>query len=249
MDRGRNRLSDSFHARFEVVLAETAELKDAVYRVRHAVYCEEFGFEPTTSAQREIDRYDACATALLIRDLHDAQFIACARIVHTNPLAPDEPLPFEIATKGRLHQEMVTADPVPRSQVGEISRLAVVSRYRRRRTDAGSPAPLSDDDFKEGPSSRFPFILAGLYLGIMAAAQLEGLVRLYMLTEERLARHINRVGVKVVPIGELVEHRGPRLPSMIDVPAVTAGFPGPIKPMYEQIRAKIAQSFPMAALS
>ena len=241
LHRGWNKLSQSFRSRFEVVVAQSEPLRDAVYRVRHVVYCEEFAFERPSSKQREVDRYDAHSTALLVRDLLASDFIACARIIHANPDEPDDPLPFEIATKGKLDRALLETQPIPRALVGEISRLAVVSQFRRRRTDANTPAPLSEHDFSEGESSRFPFILAGLYLGIVALAQIEGLERLYLLTEARLAAHIRRIGVDITPIGEPVEHRGSRIPSMLEVSKVTAGISGYIRPLYEAIHDGIAR--------
>lgn len=238
MHKGWNKLSETFHARFEVVPAVDDALRRAVYRVRHDVYCQEFGFERPNSEKQEVDRFDQHSTALLVRDIVDNQYIACARIVRARPDSQLEPLPFELVTNGHLH-EWLKQDPVSRREVGEISRLAVAAQFRRRRTDIG-PAPLSEHDFSQGHSAqRFPFIMAGLYLGLLALAQLQGLTRLYLLSEARLANHLGRLGVEITQIGEPVEHRGIRVPSMIRVPTVVAALHGFIRPLYDEIHAAI----------
>src|SRR5581483_1155999 len=226
LHHGWQKLVESFQARFEVVPANSDSLRDEVYRVRHRVYCEEFRFERISEDGLERDQYDHCSTSILIRDVPAGEFIACARIVHTNPCSPADPLPFEVATQGRLNESLLCSRPVNRASVGEISRLAVVSRYRRRKGDAGSPAPLSHEDFSEAPGSRFPFILAGLYVGILASASIEKMQRLYLLSEARLATHIGRIGVGIIPIGEPIEYRGMRIPSMIEVAEVTTALRG-----------------------
>lgn len=240
MHKGWNKLGETFHARFQVVPALDDGLRRAVYRVRHAVYCEEFGFEQTNSEQLETDHFDADSTAILIRDRPANQYIACARIVHVSDSSPDEPLPFELVTAGRLYS-WLAEDHVERVRVGEISRLAVASQFRRRRTDVG-PAPLSEHDFAYGGAvQRFPFIMAGLYLGLLAVADLQGLERLYLLTEQRLANHLARLGVEITQIGEPVEHRGLRVPSMIRVQSVVAGLQGFVRPLYAEIHDGISR--------
>lgn len=206
--------------------------------MRHAVYCEEFGFEKTNSDQLEMDQFDQNSTAILIKDIVQNQFIACARIVHVSPVSPHDPLPFEIVTAGHLFPS-VAEDKTDRRRIGEISRLAVTSQFRRRRTDVG-PAPLSEHDFAYGGAvQRFPFIMAGLYLGLLAVADLEGLERLYLLTEQRLASHLSRLGVEITQVGDPVEHRGLRVPSVIQVRSVVSALQGFVRPLYAEIRAQM----------
>lgn len=241
LHKGWNKLSETFHARFKVAVALDSGLQREVYRVRHAVYCEEFGFEETNTEQLEMDQFDDNSTAILIKDITNNQYIACARIVHVSPASPSDPLPFEIVTAGHLYR-WVAEDTTERRRVGEISRLAVTSQFRRRRTDVG-PAPLSEHDFAYGGAvQRFPFIMAGLYLGLLAVADIEGLDRLYLLTEQRLANHLSRLGVEITQVGDPVEHRGLRVPSVIQVRSVVSALQGFVRPLYDEIHGEIAHS-------
>ena len=88
-------LGKSYKQFFEIVPAYSDALKDAVYRIRHQVYCEELAFEPQRPDRREFDAYDAQSLHLLIRSIHTKEFIGCTRIVLTRPADPHYPLPFE----------------------------------------------------------------------------------------------------------------------------------------------------------
>jgi N-acyl amino acid synthase of PEP-CTERM/exosortase system len=115
----------------------------------------------------------------------------------------------------------------------------VISKYRRRKGEARRPAGISDSDFGTPDRPRFPYITVGLYLGMIAQARRQGVERLLLLTEVRLASHLSRLGVRVQRIGGAVEHRGSRVPSMIMVDEVIAGFGTFVRPLYEVIADEI----------
>src|SRR5215813_7117572 len=174
-------IGEGFRARFEVIPALTEALKDQTYRIRHSVYCEDLGFEPLKHDGREIDQYDAHATGLLIRHIQSGEFIGCARLIRPRPDALNDPLPFELTCGPALDRALIDAEQVSRSQIAEISRLAIISKFRRRKGEALLPAPLSDNDIGKGPTPRVPYILLGLYLGIIAVGELQGVERLFLL--------------------------------------------------------------------
>lgn len=232
--KGEDDLGRGFRTRFEIVPAVTDELKEHTYRLRHSVYVEDLRFEPARDDRRETDADDARAKAILLRHIGLGEFIACARLIRTSE-DPARPLPFERVCAATLDHDRLRADAVERGTVAEASRLAVISKFRRREGEAPVPAPLDDRDFGDLHFPRFPYLIIGLYLGIVALARLEGIRRLYLLTEPRLAEHLSRLGVEVVQIGGPVEHRGTRIPSMIDVDAVVGKLNRYVRPMYDEI--------------
>lgn len=237
VQQSQSPLGENFRTRFEVVPGLTEALRDAAYRLRHAVYCQDLGFEPLQPDGREVDRYDAQSTPLLVRHVPTAEFVACARLVRADPGAPDAPLPFELTCRDVLDTALLHAQPMPRQRIAEVSRLAVISKFRRRKGESRTPVGLSDGDFEAG---RFPYILIGLYLGVVALGALQGVERLYLLSEPRLASHFSRLGVQIVQIGGPVEHRGLRIPSMISVPGLVAGLNRYVRPLYEVIHGQLA---------
>jgi N-acyl amino acid synthase of PEP-CTERM/exosortase system len=210
-------LGGGFRQYFEVVPALSEVLKDEVYRIRHQVYCEDLGFESVRANGREIDEYDDCSVHLLIRSVQSGDFIGCTRIIRPSRDNPDAPLPFETACAGTLNREMISLAGLARHSVAEVSRLAVISRYRKRKGESTSPVSITDEDFGTPAHPRFPYIPIGLYIGTIELARLNGISTLFFLTEERLAGHFSKLGVELKGIGRAVEHHGRRVPSMLDI--------------------------------
>lgn len=211
-------LGGGFRQYFEIVPAFSEALKDEVYRIRHQVYCEDLGFESVRPDGRETDEYDACSLHLLIRSIQSGDFIGCTRIVRPRPDNPDAALPFERVCADTLDKKVMMnlAGPA-RHSVAEVSRLAVISRYRKRKGEATSPVSITDEDFGTARQPRFPYIPIGLYIGTIELAKLNGIKILFFLTEERLAGHFGKLGVELKGIGKAVEHHGKRVPSMLDI--------------------------------
>lgn len=211
-------LGGGFRQYFEIVPAFSEALKDEVYRIRHQVYCEDLGFESARVNGREMDEHDSCSLHLLIRSIQSGDFIGCTRIVRPNPESPDAPLPFERVCADTLDKKiMINLAGSARYSVAEVSRLAVISRYRKRKGESASPVSITDEDFGTVSQPRFPYIPIGLYIGTIELARLNGINILFFLTEERLAGHFGKLGVELKRVGEAVEHHGRRVPSMLDI--------------------------------
>jgi N-acyl amino acid synthase of PEP-CTERM/exosortase system len=235
-------LREGFRSRFEVVPALTDTLVEEVYRVRHQVYCEELGFEAIRPDAQECDEYDGHAIHLLLRTAGEGAPVGCARLLRPVPTNPATPLPFEKFCAASLDRSIVDPSRLPRRTVAEISRLAVTSKFRRRKGEAQQPAPLSADDFGTERNPRFPYILVSLYLGIIAMADIHGVESLFMLTEPRLAGHFATLGMAVRQIGTLIEHRGLRVPSMVSVSGTVSRLDEYVRPLYLQIAKEVTRT-------
>jgi N-acyl amino acid synthase of PEP-CTERM/exosortase system len=164
-------------------------------------------------------------------------------MVLTRPEEPAFRLPFERVCDGKLDPAGKIFDSAARDKVAEISRLAVISKYRRRQGEKKSPAPASAQILGTESQPRFPYILVGLYVGIVVMAKLRAIETLFVLTEPRLAQHFRKVGVtEIKQIGSPVEHRGMRVPSLMPVDGIISGFcMNPlIKPIYDSIYNQIS---------
>jgi N-acyl amino acid synthase of PEP-CTERM/exosortase system len=229
-------LQDGFNARFQILWANTEALKDEVYRLRHRVYCEDLKWETARASGRETDEYDPHSLHFLLRYRASGQNVGCVRIVLVPPGDVTFRLPFERVFEGRLDAVARALDGLPRDKVAEVSRLAVLSDFRRRRGEAAKAAPDTTGNLAMGEKPRFPFILVGLYVAVVAMAKLRGIQTVFVLTEPRLAKHFKSIGVtEVRQIGGPVEHRGQRIPSLMPVDGIVEGFcMNPlIRPIYE----------------
>ncbi|HVC10899.1 MAG TPA: PEP-CTERM/exosortase system-associated acyltransferase [Burkholderiales bacterium] len=235
-------LGTAFKGYFEVVPALTDELREHAYRIRHQVYCEELGFEPARADHRERDDYDVHALHCLIRSVQDNDYVACTRLVLARPGDPLYPLPFEKICAQAIDRSIIDPRALPRHKIAEVSRLAVVSGYRRRLGEYREVAPLSQESFGTRAKPRFPYLIIGLYLGTVELAALHGIESLFILTEPKLAKHFARLGVEVTPIGSAVEHRGMRVPSVMMVGNIIGGLNVFVRPLYEAIAEEVRQA-------
>jgi N-acyl amino acid synthase of PEP-CTERM/exosortase system len=224
-----------FSKYFEVVPAVTSALRDEAFRIRHSVYCEDLQFEPTRSHRRETDEFDAQSVHCLLRNVNTGEFAGCTRLIRTLPGDPQAALPFETACTATLDRSIVDPRGLPRARIGEVSRLAVVAKYRRRKGEHGPAGGMLDNSFGEDSRPRFPYLLVGLYLGIIELALRHGIETIFVLTEPRLAGHFARLGVKVTQIGAPVEHHGLRVPSMMNCRAIVEGLNVVTRPLYQAI--------------
>jgi len=233
-------LGAGFKRYFRVVPALTDELRDHVYRIRHEVYCEELKYEPVRPGKRETDDYDAHSLHCLIQSVKDESYVGCTRLVLARPGDPQFPLPVEKTCAKTIDRSILDPQRLPRNTLAEISRLAVVARYRNRAGEDKTAAPLNDESFGTSDRPRFPYLTAGLYLATIELARRHGIISVLVLTEPRLAHHFKRLGVDIQQIGGPVEHRGTRVPSVIDVAGVIAGLNFMVRPLYKEVAEETA---------
>lgn len=238
-------LGASFKRYFEVVPAVTGELREQAFRIRHQVYCEELNYEPVRADRREVDEYDAQSLHMLMRSIGTGEYVGCTRLILCRRDDPHQRLPFERTCAGTLDKSIVDPQAMRRDRIGEVSRLAVISRYRLRRGEHRSPAPISEESFgaKLGAKllPRFPYIPVGLYLATLELAAFNGIDHIFVLTEPRLATHFSRLGVRVQHVGGPVQHRGTRVPSMLDVKEILSGLNFIMRPLHKVIAEEVRQ--------
>lgn len=244
----RFNLGEGFSRYFEVLAATTDNLRDDVYRIRHEVYCEELAFEPVRPDRRETDAFDRHSVHCLLRTVSDAhELVGCTRMVLTNPEDRDAPLPFETLCRDTIDRSIIDPARLPRDKIGEISRLAVVSKYRRRRGEQNVAVAIAEEDFGSHEAPRFPYIPIGLYLGATALAQKLGQETVFVLTEPRLASHFAKLGFEITQIGGPVEHRGTRVPSMFHTERTIKNMRFLLKPIWRIVEQEIERSYEPAA--
>ncbi len=238
-------LGRGFRKYFRIDAALDETLHDEVYRIRHEVYCEDLGFEPIRDDRREVDAYDAHSIHCLLRTVSAPhQPVGCARLVLANPADRNAPLPFERVCAEALDRTIIDPTKLPRERIAEVSRLAVRRAYRRRKGEAKKViTDIRDEDFGNAAQPRFPYIPVSLYMGSIAIAARQGVDLLFVLTEPRLAAHFAKLGVRVTRIGAPIEHRGTRIPSVIEVQDVIRNMRMLMKPLWREVVAEIDASF------
>ena len=232
-------LGAGFSRYFRIQPAFSEELRRNVFRIRHAVYCEELGYEPVREDGLESDAFDRHSIHCLLQAVASGEYVGCVRLVLTDPNDPVRPLPFEALCRDTVQRNIVDPSAFDRTRIAEVSRLAVIARYRRRRGEQKVALGIDESDFGTPDRPRFPYIAAGLYLGMLAQARHHGIETLFMLTERRLAKQLSRLGVGMRTIGTPIEHRGLRYPSMMSVQEVIDGLSFFVRPLFAVIAGEM----------
>jgi N-acyl amino acid synthase of PEP-CTERM/exosortase system len=237
-------LGETFRQLFELVPALDSAALNQVFRIRHDVYCRDLGWEPVRQDGRECDEYDRHSLHCLLRRRGTGEPVGCTRLILARPEDPCHPLPFEQSCQSALDRSIVDPRRMPRHSIGEVSRLAVLSTFRQRKGEASTAVSMTEDDFGgRGPETRFPFVPVSLYLGAAAIARRFGIEHVFVLTEPRLASHFARIGFDIRAVGDAIEHRGTRVPSLLSSSKVVAGLRPMIRPMYEVIEQAVNDAF------
>ena len=228
----------AFHHLFRVVHANTAELRNVCYRLRHKVYCEEFGFEPVRSDGLERDEWDSASIHCLVQNALNGEYVACARLIVPPFRYPGMTLPFERLCSDEVVGSVLDSGASP-SSIAEVSRLAIRADYRgaSSRRGAGRRATL---DSTRGAQS--PPLLAGLLIGLLALSRIRDIDSTFMLVEARLARYLTTImGFRPKIVGEPVEHHGRRVLAMLNVPEAVEGLSPLTRPVFEDISVSLQE--------
>ena len=210
-------LHKHFRTYFQVVPAVNEGLIREAQMIRHDVYSSELGWEPISADGLEKDIHDPHSLHCLLKAVRSNRYIGCVRLV-----LPDSTLalPLQQTCAGKLDVGYPDVAAMARGEVAEVSRLAIISDYRRRKNEQGRPMGIAEEDYKLQGRRRFPYIPVGLYIGMLHVASYHGIKTLYILTEPMLAVHFSRLGGNLKPIGAAIEHRGKRRPYVMDVDLV-----------------------------
>ncbi len=209
-----------YHEFFQLVPADTDELRQEVYRIRYDVYCAELGWEPPEEnpGGLETDAYDATSRHCLLLHRPTGQYAGCVRLVMAGEETGRPAIPLQEHCRETLDPAILDIDALPRGSFGEISRLAIRSQFRRRPGEDQTPDGMGRELFQLQKSQRrrFPHIALGLYLGAASIGIGEGLEGVFAMMEPRLARHLRITGISFLQVGRVKEYHGPRAPFYID---------------------------------
>lgn len=238
-------ISEAFRHYFEVVFADTDVLRERVFRLRYAVYCAELGWENPANFPDglEQDAYDFFALHCLLRHRPTDRLAGTVRLIPADPRDAEAPLPFEAACRGHLDSNLIDAAVPDRRRTGEISRLAVLSEFRRRAGEQGLPAPLLEEaDFSGEERRIFPHLALGLYLAAASMGLLAGLDSVFVMMEERLARRLKHYGIIFKQVGDVIDYHGRRGPYHITRGMLYANIVPPIESLLGVITEDLMRS-------
>lgn len=240
-DNGGVELVESFRNYFEIIPAFNAELRENVFRIRYNVYAEELGWEDRKNfpAGMEKDAFDSHSLHCLLRHRPSNEFIGCVRLVVNNPDTPNTLFPIEESFETNFADTHAKLVPYERHQLGEISRIAVLSSFRHRQGEKNKPhTEIEDPRSQREERRRFPHIALGLYLAAGALGIAQGKLCVFAMMEPKLARRLRIFGIKFEQLAEPIEHRGLRAPFIV----TRENFTGGLAPQMSALLAHISDA-------
>lgn len=235
---GSGDLVNSFSNYFEVVPAVDADLREHVFRIRYNVYAEELGWEDRARfpAGMEKDAYDAHSLHCLLKHIPSNEYIGCVRLVLADLENTNTLFPIEESFHTNFVENHAKLADYQRNDIGEISRIAVLSSFRHRQGEKNKPHTEIDDPRKQREERRrFPHIALGLYLAAGAMGLAQGNSCVFAMMEPKLARRLRIFGIKFEQLAEPIEHRGLRAPYLVTRENFTNGLAPPMGELLEHI--------------
>lgn len=217
-----NDLIAAFNQFFELVHADTDELRMQVYLLRYQVYVLETGFETDSDCCSgadenghailwEQDAFDERSDHYLLRHRRTGVYAATARLILPSALDVTAPYPIELHCP--LDQRV--SDSTVRARLGEISRFAVSKVFKRRIGELGTLSGVAADVeiyFEENERRVLPHISLGLFAAVMRMVHEHNITHCYAVMEPALLRLLSRFGMVFNRIGQDVDYHGIRVP-------------------------------------
>ncbi|WDD99491.1 PEP-CTERM/exosortase system-associated acyltransferase [Thalassomonas actiniarum] len=227
-------------------LATTDELRAEVFKIRHNVYCEELAFEEVKAEGQEKDEFDDHSIFSMIKHKPSSTYTSCVRVVRSSSEA--ELLPIEKYCLDSIQNESLHPSNFKRTEICEISRLAVKADFRRRKSDqfkGSAIGVISESTYSETELRCFPFIAIGLYMAAATLAIDTGIKHVYVMMEPRLARSMKFVGINFHQLGDAIDYHGLRAPYYINpkifMDNLTPGFKSLFKAIENDICEQLSE--------
>lgn len=207
-----NKLYESFQEYFEIVIADTPELREQVYRIRYQVLCIEKrlpGFEASHYIDGlEKDSYDRHSSHVLIKFRPTKQFVGTVRLVLFDKLNPKKLLPIELHAK--LDPQLCDINRLLRQQTAEVSRFIIVGKFDRRKMERRNLEKRKNEDSKDRRST--PHLALVLAAGVVRMCDMHHIKNWLSVMDPALNRLLGFFGLDLRPIGPMVDYHGLRQP-------------------------------------
>lgn len=220
---------DTFKRSFNLVEADTLELRNIVYRLRYEVFCEKYGFLDASKYpdKMEKDEFDQRSCHMLIQFVPTQEYVGAVRLILPDSIDCTRTFPIEENTQ--INGNGFT-EKMNRKQTAEISRFLVSSKFNRRTEDKninevqppqqnGSELTVSstrDSDNREKLTGRDRRSGLSIYMVLMAAVlRMSWTHRIeywWCAMDPALNRLLGFSGLNFVPIGPVVDYHGLRQP-------------------------------------
>lgn len=212
---------------FSAELANSPQQREACFRLRHQVYCEELNFEPLKPNGLETDCFDNRAWHACISHTQKQQLAGTVRVITS--ASRTELLPLEQNFGALITNPVLSPQNFDRQHICEISRLAVPANIRRNQP--------CDDDMRSTEQQCCRQVAVALYLIATQLCLQTNRHHSFVMIEPALARILRRIGIHFIQIGDTVDYNGLRAPYYLDMRTTKVTLTAE----YLQLRSTLAQ--------
>nr|WP_136250296.1 PEP-CTERM/exosortase system-associated acyltransferase [Ningiella ruwaisensis] len=241
-------VAKTFFNYFDVRSELSESEKEAMYALRHKVYCEELGFRFASHANKESDIYDNHSRFCIVKHTKSKKLVGAVRLVES--FKASEKLPIEDTCNTFYDDCHCLPHHFKREEIAEVSRLVVTPEYRKNtfknRASAKHLANISSfgdldaGEFTDKHELRnFKYIAVALYLGAMVLSQRTKRKHLFIITTPKLAQSLACFGIQLTRIGYAFEYQGYRAPYYIDVSKTEKRIHGGFKRLLRVIQTSM----------
>ncbi|WP_197495753.1 PEP-CTERM/exosortase system-associated acyltransferase [Acidihalobacter yilgarnensis] len=231
-------VSDMFDY-FALSVATSLEEVDALQHLRWSVYCDELGYEHPKNCpgQREGDEYDEMSVHLYITHRESGAIAGCVRVIAAESLPEGIALPLEVAYQLSLEQPDLAG--IPRQNLFEISRLAIATTFRRRRSDDALSQEYGLLSDVAQARTNFSYLAVLLYSAVIALGESYGFAHACAMMQPRLVRLLSRSGLLFRQLAPLIEHHGQRAAYFSSLSDATTGMNGDMRQLVGRITRQL----------
>ncbi|CAG1020648.1 hypothetical protein DOJK_00491 [Patescibacteria group bacterium] len=203
----------AFDYYFEMILADSEELKQEVYKLRHQVYCQEKHFITPRADGLEYDQYDERASHYLIKYRQTEEYMATTRLILPDKTRPD--ILFPIEEYCQIDNDALLKT-INRQHLAELSRFCISKDFRRRENERDQLITnVVNENRKEYNSPNLTLALLACAMRISVTHDIH---YWYALMEPSLKRIFATLGVNFIQLGAITEsphYHGERAPYVI----------------------------------
>lgn len=218
----RRGFTDAYNRTFDLVRADTPDLKNRAYRLRYDVFCDEYDYmEPAElGGYLEKDLYDDHAVHYLLIHKQSNETVGTLRVVLPDDEKPAESFPIQ----HHCDHPLLKFDSRALT-LCEISQFCMAPRFRRRPLDGKLLASYHDQDTMEGYDNgnltiirrRIAYPQAALMRGAFETALEAGLLDCVWMVEPKHLWSLNKIGFSYRVLGPHSDHCGGLQPVIFNI--------------------------------
>ena len=226
---------------FKMMKVENPQEKELAYQLRHQVFHQDCGFHELGSLsanQLEKDEYDDLSTHTLFLQKQTNQAIGYIRLIH---VAKDGNinLPAEKYYDRNFDFSASSLDKLGNGNKCEISRMALTSSFRRRKSDldlSDSPQLTAIAEIRRYPINYLPICLI---FAVMHSMRKVNADHALAFVEKRLALFLGHFGVQYDQIGEPINCYGRRSPFILHLEATQNHLKPEFRKLFDYIGSEL----------